>query len=122
MQDLHTIAELEARIARALDRIGQGLDHAPGGGAAGDVAALQEALDTERGTVAQLTERLHAVREREAAQRADFEARIADLTAARAAMAAEIERLTEARRGESAEMQDILAALVPLIEEPSRHA
>ncbi len=101
MPDMPTIAELERRIATALDRIGQVLAREPAGdpvaGAAeprgDDVAALQEALDTERGAVAQLTERLRRVKEREVQAKADLEAQIVGLTEVRDQQGVELQRL-----------------------------
>lgn len=86
MQD---IAELERRISAALDRIGQGLDRLPdartGASRAADVAVrdtsrLQASLDEERMVNAQLNERLRAVKEKEALQRAEMEEKSQRLT------------------------------------------
>ena len=101
MQDMPTIAELERRITSALDRIGHGLDRMPaGGGAAGPAAApgeataaLEEALETERGAAAQLAERLRAVKDREAKAKGDLESQIADLTETRDQQGLELQRL-----------------------------
>ena len=101
MQDMPTIAELERRITAALDRIGQGLDRMPaGGGATGPAAApgeataaLEEALETERGAVAQLAERLRAVKDREAKAKGDLESQISDLTETRDQQGLELQRL-----------------------------
>ena len=132
MQDMPQIAGLEQRLAAALDRIGQGLKTvarpAPPGmpGAVTDqTAALQEALEAERGANAQFAERLKMVKDREAQVRAQLEARVAELTEAaqiNTSLQAELEELRTQRQNESAEMQAILAELVPLIEEPARHA
>jgi len=98
MQDMPTIAELERRIAAALDRIGQGLDRMPAPQPpaalqADDPIALHEALEAERGAVAQLAERLRTIKEREAKARADLEARIAELTETRDQQGLELQRL-----------------------------
>jgi chromosome segregation ATPase len=86
MQD---IAELEGRIAAALDRIGQGLDRLPGAQAKGaapagaydkDVARTQSALEEERMVTAQLNERLRSVKEKEALMRAELEEKCQRLT------------------------------------------
>ena len=150
MADMPTIAELEARIAAALGRIGQGLDRLPAAGsvmgaASADMAVLQEALEAERTATAQLAERLRMVKEREATARAALEAQVAALTEARDQQGLELQRLREelaqagpldgnaallhellalraARHSDSAEMEAILSALVPLIEEPRAHA
>ncbi len=114
MPDMPTIAELERRIATALDRIGQVLAREPAGdpvaGAAeprgDDVAALQEALDTERGAVAQLTERLRRVKEREVQAKADLEAQIVGLTEVRDQQGVELQRL----RKTVAQLRDTLTA------------
>ena len=112
MPDMPTIAELERRIATALDRIGQVLAREPAGDPVADtaepqgddMAALQEALDTERGAVAQLTERLRSVKEREARTRAEAEARIAELKQLRDQQALELQRL----RKTTAQLRDAL--------------
>ena len=110
MQDMPAIAELERRLAAALDRIGQGLDRLPPGTATGepaaDIAALHEALEAERGTAAQLVERLRAVKDREATARAEAEARIADLTGVRDQQSQELQRL----RKTVAQLRDTLTA------------
>jgi predicted nucleic acid-binding Zn-ribbon protein len=111
MQDMPTIAELEQRIIAALDRIGHGLDrlpaaNAPSAPAGDDATALQEALETERGAVAQLAERLRTVKEREAKARADLEARLAELTEARDQQGLELQRL----RKTVAQLRDTLTA------------
>ena len=110
MQDMPTIAELERRITAALDRIGQGLVNLPAGGSiaapGSDALALQEALDTERGAVAQMAERLRAVKDREAAAAGAFEVQIAALTDTRDQQALELQRL----RKTVAHLRDTLAA------------
>ena len=100
MQDMPTIAELERRITSALDRIGHGLDRLPLAPGAivhdapdDDMVALHEALESERGAVAQLAERLRAVKDREAKAKGDFEAQIADLTETRDQQGLELQRL-----------------------------
>ena len=131
MQDMPQIAGLEQRLAAALDRIGQGLKMvarpAPGipGAVTDQTAALQEALEAERGANAQFAERLKMVKDREAQVRAQLEARVAELTEAaqiNTSLQAELEELRTQRQNESAEIQAFLAELVPLIEEPARHA
>ncbi len=84
------IAEFERRITAAMDRISKALnkpvdaDQVIWDDAA--VAALQDALDDERSTNAQLTERLRVLKEREAfaaiaaAPIEDLAPRVADLT------------------------------------------
>lgn len=84
------IAEFERRITAAMDRISKGLskpvdaDQVIWDDAA--VAALQDALDDERSTNAQLGERLRVLKEREAAEAVaaepieDLAPRVAELT------------------------------------------
>jgi hypothetical protein len=85
MADASEIADIERRLSAALDRIGKGLGRigAPTAGAAkapADVAALKEALDTERQANAQLQERLKAVRERDSSALSTLEAKVDRLT------------------------------------------
>ncbi len=95
MQDANGIAELERRIAAALDRIGLGLDRmarpapasakpAPAATVAGDEAAeiarLTEALDVEKSANAQLAERLKTVKDRDAQTRSGLEAKVERMT------------------------------------------
>ena len=123
MADMPTIAELEARIASALGRIGQGLDRLPAGvsvagTATGDMAALQEALEAERAAAAQLAERLRMIKEREATARAALEAQVAALTQARDQQQQELHRLRDAlaRTTDAAGRQDGNAALLDELE------
>lgn len=118
MHDAMEIADLERRIAAALDRIGRGLDNfdVPAPAVSGDdVDALREALEAERATSAQLAERLRTVKDRESAARTALEAQVADLTGQLAALQSD-------RAAEHAEMTDILAALGPLVNEAAAHA
>ncbi len=92
---MDSIAELERRITAALERIGSGIEGLTalsgaipsGNGAAtvasladgeaeAEIARLNEALDEERMLTAQLQERLRAVRDREAAERAALQAEV----------------------------------------------
>ncbi len=85
-----TIAEHERRLAAALDRIGKGVDRLAQAAArpapratqpaTAEVAQLREALEAEKATNAQLTERLKALRERDGSARRDTEARIEAMT------------------------------------------
>ncbi|MDZ4134793.1 MAG: hypothetical protein U1D06_04245 [Paracoccaceae bacterium] len=89
---MNDIAKLEGRITAALERIGTGLDRlgdrpalqANAGSADRDVpadlAALHEALEAEKTANAQLTERLRAVKDRDAQSVQKLEARIAVMT------------------------------------------
>lgn len=95
MQDSDGIAELERRIAAALDRIGKGLDRmakaapaaakpAPSPAASGDgaaeIARLTEALEVEKTANAQLAERLKTIKDREAQGRSGLEAKVERMT------------------------------------------
>jgi chromosome segregation ATPase len=168
MQD---IAELERRITSALERIGKGLEALPApvepepapepvvDTAALD--ALQAALEEERTVNAQLTERLRAVKERDAQTIRTLEAQVekttrqldvqgielqrmrqttiqlrehvralreaqetgqAEPALLNKAMQSELEALRVARSAELAEMDEILAALAPLITEVAEDA
>jgi hypothetical protein len=96
---MQEITELERRITAALDRIGRGLDNLPAGGAPATVAApmppmgemagadtgadtgpLQAALEEERIAVAQLQERLKAVKEKELVIQSQLTEKIEKLT------------------------------------------
>lgn len=179
MKEETAIALHERRLAAALDRIGRAVERAaaappaapaapaaakraaPAAGDAAEIARLREALEVERTAVAQLSERLKTVRERDGQGRAQADARIETMTrqldmqgleiarmrkltvqlretlrtmteAAAAgttephlinkAMLAELEALRAQRQSESAEMDEILTALVPLIEEAAADA
>ena len=87
------IAAYERRISMALDRIARRLDSGGGAGAptrnagaapAGDesatVASLREALEKERAANAQLSERVHQVKQRQETTIAQLERRLARLT------------------------------------------
>lgn len=95
------IADLERRITAALERIGQGLDRLPAGGApeaaapapamdeeaaariaeqADQIARLTEELAAERDAGAQLTERLRAVKEKQDTGVAGLEKKVAEMT------------------------------------------
>lgn len=88
---MNEIAELERRITAALDRIAQGIESAafPAArvGAAPDaaenravVADLQQQLDAERATNAQLTERVRAIKEKQETIVAGLEKNVRRLT------------------------------------------
>ncbi|GGO25412.1 hypothetical protein GCM10010991_05000 [Gemmobacter aquaticus] len=75
------LAELERRITEALARIDAGITRLAEGATQPASAALQEALEAERATNAQLAERLKALRARETrGEIPALEAKIADLT------------------------------------------
>lgn len=146
MQD---IVELERRITAAMERITRRVEilarqEADGPvGALEEVARLNEALDEERMTNAQLNERLRALRDREQgtaeqgqsdpaaadpalsdlkAQLATQADEIATLRRVLAEAGREIAALRAARSAEAAEAADILAALDPLVGTPTTEA
>lgn len=94
------IAEIERRIAYALDRIGRGIAALPAGGhmaspdAATDdeVAALRLSLDEERTANAQLTERVRAIREKQESVVATLERTVARLSEQLDAQGRELQR------------------------------
>jgi hypothetical protein len=94
---MQEITELERRITAALDRIGRGLDNLPVGAApvmmappppppppvvasGGELGALQAALEEERTAVAQLQERLKAVKDKELVIQSQLTEKIEKLT------------------------------------------
>lgn len=79
------LAELERRITAALARIGAGLDRSGSERAAvvdmsDEVAALKDALAEEQTVNAQLTERLRAVKDRDAQSVHSLEAKVESMT------------------------------------------
>lgn len=161
---MEEIAELERRIAAALERIGRGLERgqsapatdtadrdAAGAAAAGvpadpvalaeagaEVARLGEALESERATNAQLTERVRVLRERQETVVARLERRLARTTRqldaagqelqrqrrAAAGLREALEKLTEAQAGGVAEPHLINRAMLAELESlrAERHA
>ncbi len=108
MQDF---AELEERLATALDRIGAGLagmtaNPAPATATA-EVENLKAALDEERMLAAQLTERLRAVKEKEAETLASTATRIAQLSQQLDAQGAELKRM----RNTTVQLREVLRIL-----------
>ena len=98
---MEDIEELGRRIFAAFERISTGLDAMPepgtpepgwGGGDAQAVRDLQEALDAERVTNAQLTERVRAIREKQETVIAALERNVARLTQALDAQGRELAR------------------------------
>ncbi|PHQ97248.1 MAG: hypothetical protein COB40_05350 [Marinosulfonomonas sp.] len=73
------VAELEKRIAAALERIGAGLGNLTPGQSGANVSELQEALDTERTANAQLSERVLAIKNKQESLVKDMEAEVAKL-------------------------------------------
>lgn len=94
------MTELARRLSAALERIGTGADAlggaAPGGGgaAADDAGAaeLREALEAERTTNAQLTERVRAIKDKQETMVSALEAKVARLTQQIDAAGAEMQR------------------------------
>lgn len=108
---MNDIAELERRITLALERIGAGIDligaaapapgiggHDPDGEAAAQLAELQDALDSERTTNAQLTERVRAIKEKQETMVGALEKRVARLSQQVDAATLDLQRLKEANR------------------------
>ena len=97
---MNDIAELERRISAALERIGQGIDDWPDASdaappaAAGDKAQaeLTEALEAERATNAQLTERVRAIKEKQENMVGALERKVASLTRSLDAATQELQR------------------------------
>ena len=122
---MQQIAELERRITAALERIGRGVDGlaaAPSpilGIDPEDVARLNEALDEDRMANAQLSERLRAVRDKEAEGRAALNARIADLTRQDEERGAELNRLRRTVAHLTGEISALREAAQDALPDPS---
>ncbi len=104
------IAELERRITAALERIGKGIDQLPSAGVAApsdDIAALREALEEERTANAQLTERLKAVKDRDAASVQSLTQRIEVMTRQLDVQGLELQRM----RKTSVQLREHLRAM-----------
>ncbi|MGB3315123.1 MAG: hypothetical protein WBB85_11980 [Albidovulum sp.] len=88
------MTELARRLSAALERIGAGFEAAAGDPAAesGNATALQEALDAERTTTAQLTERVRAIKDKQETMVGTLEAKVARLTQQLDAAGAELQR------------------------------
>lgn len=105
---MNDIAELERRITAALERIGAGLDAlGPAGAALGSegdgdagsrIAGLQDALDAERTTNAQLTERVRAIKEKQETMVGALEKKVARLTGQVDALTLDLQRLKSANQ------------------------
>jgi chromosome segregation ATPase len=107
---MNDIAELERRITMALERIGAGIDligaaaapaeslHVADGEAAARIAELQDALDSERTTNAQLTERVRAIKEKQETMVGALEKKVARLTQQVDAATIDLQRLKEANQ------------------------
>ena len=88
------MTELARRLTEALERIGAGLDAGSAGadGPSGEVAGLKEALEAERTTNAQLTERVRAIKDKQETMVGALEAKVAQLTRQLDAAGAELQR------------------------------
>lgn len=87
------IEDLERRISVAFDRIGQAVDGFVPAATGAGTADLQDALQAEQATNAQLVERLRVVKEREAGQAAEAAATVDRLTQALDAQGLELQRM-----------------------------
>ncbi|MGL4279425.1 MAG: hypothetical protein ACRCS0_03580 [Albidovulum sp.] len=121
---MNDIAELERRITMALERIGAGIDligaaapagdqHVSDGEDAARMAALQDALDSERTTNAQLTERVRAIKEKQETMVGALEKKVARLTQQLDAATLDLQRLKEANQ----DLADANRALGAAVEE-----
>ncbi|MCV2871046.1 hypothetical protein OEZ71_01925 [Defluviimonas sp. WL0050] len=89
--------ELARRLSAALERIGTGLEASAADGSAASssgagTAALQEALDAERTTNAQLTERVRAIKDKQETMVSALEEKVARLTKQLDASGVELQR------------------------------
>jgi hypothetical protein len=93
-EQMSEMTELARRLSAALERIGTGLEAAAGEPAAttGDSTALQEALEAERTTNAQLTERVRAIKDKQETMVGTLEAKVARLSQQLDAAGAELQR------------------------------
>lgn len=106
------IAEFERRIAVALERIGKGATRLAaardsGGAGDGDADRQRAALDAERASNAQLSERVSALRQRQDTTVAQLERRLARLTEQLDLQSLEMLRLKKA----NAKLIEVNAAL-----------
>lgn len=92
------MTELARRLSAALERIGAGVE-ALGSGAADDTttstddgAELREALEAERATNAQLTERVRAIKDKQETMVSALEAKVAQLSQQLDRAGAELQR------------------------------
>jgi chromosome segregation ATPase len=89
------IAELEARVSRALDRISEAVARMPAGGGE-DLAA---ALAAEREANAQLEARVAAIKERQETKVAGLEAEVRELRATLLDRDGQLQRMREVNEG-----------------------
>ncbi len=108
---MHSLDELEQRLATALDRIGKGLEELPKVAAptatAADTSDLQTALDDERMLTAQLNERLRAVKEKDTQSQAQFTAKIDQMAQQLDTQGAELKRM----RNTTVQLREVLRIL-----------
>jgi predicted nucleic acid-binding Zn-ribbon protein len=114
---MNDLSELQRRIMAALDRIGQRIadDSSSGPQARApeprddseEIARLREALEVERSANAQLTERLRAVKERDAQAEKALEIRVEAMTRQLDVQGLEIQRM----RKSSIQLREQLRAL-----------
>lgn len=108
---MNDIAELERRITMALGRIAAGIDlvgaaapaeddggHDGDGGTEALIAELQDALDSERATNAQLTERVRAIKEKQETMVGALEKKVAQLSQQVDAATIDLQRLKDANQ------------------------
>ncbi len=108
---MHSLMELEQRLASALDRIEAGLAAMPEPAAPAVVPGadieLQTALDDERMLSAQLNERLRAVKEKDAQAQAQFQAKSEEMARQLDAQGAELKRM----RNTNVQLREVLRIL-----------
>ncbi|AMY68982.1 hypothetical protein [Frigidibacter mobilis] len=126
------ITDFERRIAAALDRIGQGVEGMLRPGAASgpadaapepavdaaELAALREALDSERAANAQLVERVRAIKEKQDSTIGGLERRVARLTAQLEAGGLDAAKLRRANTQLSDAAQALREAMAAGLQEP----
>jgi len=135
---MNDIAELERRIAYAMERIAKGIealdkaaataaaapapapvpDAAPATADAAALAALQLALDEERLANAQLEERLRALKQKQEARAAQVEAELEAMRASLKQLDTDLSRLRQANAQLEASNADLRAANEQGVGEP----
>ncbi len=91
---MNDMTDLARRLSAALERISIGVDEAGDAAPRGDEGevALREALDAERTTNAQLTERVRAIKEKQETMVSALETKVARLTEQLNTAGAELQR------------------------------
>ena len=104
------IAELERRIAAALDRAAQAMDRlSTGGEDLGDTKALAEELEAERMANAQLEERVRAIKDKQEGRLAELErdvARLRDVVEAKDETLQQVRAVNEDLRKSNSALRD----------------